>query len=223
MFHGLINGRREATVAVENLESRQLLSATLSGGVLTVTGTSGADVIEVQSRSERNQLKLELNGRETRYALSAVKKIIINGGAGNDWIEYSGREGGLKIPGSLSGGDGNDTLQGGRANDVISGGNGNDRIEGKNGNDDLSGGAGDDYIQGGNGNDVIKGEAGNDDLSGGRGNDNISGGDGMDDIQGNVGNDVIFGNGGNDDFDNSDLFNEVKDRSAADKGANKNV
>src|SRR3954470_3979171 len=114
---------------IEPLEGRALLSsAVLSNGVLTITGNSTADRIEVQKRADKGQLQVELNGSERRYSLTSVKKIVINSLGGNDWVEFSGRDGGLKIASSINGGDGNDTLQGGLANDTINGGNGNDRI-----------------------------------------------------------------------------------------------
>jgi Ca2+-binding RTX toxin-like protein len=209
-------------MAVEGLESRTLLSATLSDGVLTVTGTAGADRIEVQNRSDKGQIKLELNGRETKYAFSSVTKIVIDGLAGNDVISYSGRDGGLNVPGVLNGGDGDDSIEGGLGNDTITGGNGNDRLQGKNGNDRISGGAGNDWIEGGNGNDTLNGDSGNDDIWGNAGNDRLNGGSGDDDLSGGSGTDVIFGNSGNDDFDNSDPLSEIKDKSSSDNGPNKN-
>jgi Ca2+-binding RTX toxin-like protein len=187
----------------ETLENRRLLAATLSGGVLTVTGTEGNDIIEVQKRSESGQLKLELNGTETRYALSDVQKIVIDGLGGDDFIEYSGRRGGLNIPGVINGGAGNDTLQGGPANDTIDGGDGNDRIEGKGGNDVLSGGNGDDFIQGGAGDDSVNGGNGDDDVLGGKGHDRCKGGR------------------GNDDFDPLDDRRERRDQNRSDRGRNR--
>jgi Ca2+-binding RTX toxin-like protein len=210
---------------VESLEARQLLAsvALSSNGTLTITGNNTADRIEVQLRAKDNQLKTEVNGSERKFALGSVKKIVINSLGGNDWVEYSGRDGGLAQPGLINGGDGNDTLQGGRGNDSISGGNGNDRIQGKAGNDAIAGNAGNDYLEGGDGNDTLKGDKGNDDLFGNNGVDSLLGGDGDDDLHGGSGKDRIFGNAGNDDFDNSDSASELLDRTAADNGNNANV
>ena len=215
-------GAIAAAAMIEGLETRTFLSVSLDGGVLTIVGTSRADLIEVQKRADKGELKVELNGRETKYSLNRVTKIVIKGEAGNDRVGYSGRDGRLDVPGSLSGGDGNDTLEGGNGADTISGGSGNDRIEGKSGNDRLSGGAGNDVIEGAGGDDVLKGGDGDDDLSGGSGNDDLLGGAGDDDLEGNSGDDDIFGAGGNDDFDDSDARREVKDRDSADNGANSN-
>src|SRR3954454_23876385 len=147
------------SVVVESLENRALLASVglnTSTGVLTITGNSTADRIEVQRRADKGQLKVESNGSEKSFSYSAVKKIVINANGGNDWVEFSSRDGGINIPSSINGGDG-DTLQGGLNKDTILGGNGNDRIQGKAGNDSLSGGAGNDFVEGGDGNDIIKG------------------------------------------------------------------
>src|SRR5213078_2051060 len=88
---------------IEPLEQRALLSVSLNAGVLTVTGTGGADRIEVQKRADKGQV----NGSERGFALSSVHKIVISSLGGNDFIEYSGRDGGLSIPSSINAGDGN--------------------------------------------------------------------------------------------------------------------
>jgi Ca2+-binding RTX toxin-like protein len=209
---------------MESLEGRALLASVglnTTTGVLTITGNSTADRIEVQRRADKGQLKVEVNGSEKTFKYSAVKKIVINASGGNDFVESSGRDGGVTIPMSINGGDGNDTLQGGLNKDTILGGSGNDRIQGKSGNDSLLGGSGNDFIEGGDGNDIIKGEAGNDDLYGSNGNDRVEGGDGEDDIFGNAGDDSVFGGGGNDDFF-GDNRGEQKDRGGLDDPPNHN-
>ena len=209
-------------VMVESLEGRTFLSVSLDDGVLTIVGTARGDLIEVQKRADKVELKVELNGRESEFPLNSVTKIVIRGLAGNDRIGYSGRDGRLDVPGVISGGDGNDVLEGGNGADTINGGNGNDVVEGKGGNDLLVGGAGNDVMEGHGGTDVLKGGDGNDDLSGDSGNDDLRGGAGDDDLEGNDGDDDIFGNAGNDDFDDSDDASEVKDRTSEDNGRNAN-
>jgi Ca2+-binding RTX toxin-like protein len=205
---------------IEPLEGRALLSAvTLSNGVLTVTGNATADRIEVQRRADKGQLKIEINGAEKKFTYSSVKKIVINSLGGNDFVDVSGRDGGVAIPMSVNGGDGNDTLHGGNGNDTINGGNGNDRIEARGGNDVVFGGAGNDWIQGGDGRDNIKGDSGADHLFGEAGDDSLLGGDGDDDLNGGSGHDDVRGNGGNDDF-SVDGSGEVHDRGGADDGLN---
>ena len=202
---------------VEVLESRRLLSASLSGGVLTITGTEASDVLEVQLRSEDNELRVQDNGRETEFPLGSVQKIVINGLGGNDFIEYSGRDGGLAIPGELSGGNDSDTIQGGLGNDTITGGPGRDRIQGKEGDDLIAGNGSSDFIEGGEGNDTITGASGNDRLFGNGGVDFCTGGRGNDTVRGGGGgDDSCFGGSGIDTFDDSDLRREQRDRNQTD-------
>ena len=210
-------------VNMENLEQRQLLSVSLSNGVLTVTGTSGDDFLEVQLRADTSEVRVNDNGSETEYPLSSVRRIVIDALAGNDDAGYSGRDNGLDIPGLITGGDGNDTLEGGLSHDNISGGPGRDRIQGRTGRDTLTGGSGADFLEGGSGNDILFGNGGNDDLSGNRGDDFLNGGSADDDLQGGDGSDRIKGRSGNDDFDNSDALFELKDSNPEDDGPNSNV
>ena len=55
------------SVVVESLENRALLASVglnTATGVLTITGNSTADRIEVQRRADKGQLKVEVNGSE---------------------------------------------------------------------------------------------------------------------------------------------------------------
>ena len=203
---------------IEPLEGRQLLSSVaLASGTLTITGNSTVDRIEVQKRADQGKLKVEINGSEKKFTLSAVHKIVIKSNGGNDFIDFSGRDGGVKISSFIDAGSGNDTVHGSEANDTLLGNTGNDLIQGKGGNDSISGGSGNDRLEGGAGNDTLKGDAGNDVLFGGDNNDSLSGGDGDDDLHGDAGDDRLFGNAGNDDF--FDVASQLKDKGGADDGA----
>jgi len=208
------------TDLIEALEGRTLLSSViLSSGVLTVNGNSTADHIEVQKRADKGQLRVEINGSERAFSFASVKKVVINAGSGNDFVEFSGRDGGVNIPSFISGGDGNDTLTGGIGRDTIYAGPGDDHLQGKAGNDQLIGGKGNDWIEGGDGDDLLKGDAGNDRLYGGNGRDTLNGGDNDDDLTGGAGDDSVLGGNGNDDFF-GDAGHELHDRGGADDGAN---
>ena len=161
---------------IEELESRQLLSASISGGILTVTGTNKADNIQVRVKGSNVVVK---QGSSTKnFARSAVNQLIVNGGNGNDKISVSG-----PVP-----------------NVVLNGGGGNDRILGSGGGDLISGGTGNDFLNGRKGDDQIYGDDGRDDIFGAAGNDTL-GGDDEDNIVPNTGgafSDTLSGGPGDD-------------------------
>lgn len=175
----------------ENLETRQLLSASLANGVLNVQGTAGNDRIYV-AKSGQN-LNVQINNARQAFKLAAVKTMTVSGLAGNDNISFAYGTVGAKI----DGGDGNDHIVGTSSADTITGGNGNDWLHGWVGNDS---------IRGGNNNDTIIGCLGNDTIHGDAGNDLISGAQGDDQIFGDAGNDTLFGAQGNDKVDGGDGY-----------------
>jgi Ca2+-binding RTX toxin-like protein len=137
-----------------------VVTATLSGGTLTVTGTSTIDTISFNLNSKG--LNVLGNGKTVAGSrFNGVSRIVVNGNDGSDRIDATG----LSIPITLNGGNGDDTLIGGTANDLLSGGAGNDNLDGGGGNDTLLGGVGNDVLTGGPGLDSMKGEDGNDTLN----------------------------------------------------------
>ncbi len=149
--------------ALESLEARQLLAATLmANGTWNITGTNGNDEIYVaRDEIDSTVLLVEVNGKvvDEQYA-SDVKSIQISGGLGNDHIEIDEAAGKITTPTVLRGDDGNDVIIGGSGNDTIYGGRGNDRLIGNAGNDRIFGDDGDDYLEGGPGSDVLDGGTG---------------------------------------------------------------
>ncbi len=150
-------------LAVEALESREVLSATLlANGTWNIVGTSANDQIVV-SRDEVDSsvLVAEMNGRviDEQYAAD-VARIQISGGLGNDRIEIDETAGVIAIRTALSGNAGNDVLIGGSSHDILDGGAGNDTLIGNAGNDILFGEAGNDSLTGGAGTDLLDGGAG---------------------------------------------------------------
>jgi Ca2+-binding RTX toxin-like protein len=97
--------------------------AVLSGGVLTVNGTTGNDYIRASIAS--NVLTVRMNNLAplTFANASAISRVIVNGNNGNDLIAMASS---MNRPTSLNGGDGNDTIIAGAGVDVINGGNGTD-------------------------------------------------------------------------------------------------
>lgn len=131
---------------VQTLEPRRLLSASVSlaaGGVLTVNGTSGNDVIRITLDAVNpRQLDVIVNGATQSFTASSVNSISVNAGSGNDDVEVLELNGPINVPMTLLGGSGNDTLVGGSGNDYIDGGAGNDTVAGEAGRNILIGGPG---------------------------------------------------------------------------------
>src|SRR5262245_37001841 len=203
-------------LSLESLTGRALPSATLAGGVLTVTGTDGNDVIVVREHDgviSIRGMEIDVGGTlQSSVPVASVTAVDVNALGGNDRVRLSSLRIGASVDGgagndivtggmgddSLTGADGNDVLNGAAGNDLIDGGTGNDREVGAQGNDDLTGDAGDDSLNGGAGDDSLQGGDGNDIESGGVGDDSLDGGTGDDSVNGGLGNDDVNGDAGND-------------------------
>jgi len=151
---------------IEQLEGRRLLSTSVSGGTLTVTGTDSADNIVITQ--QKKSLLVREGSHVSRFTKSDnIRRILVSALGGNDRIKIT-----VKLAATVDGGDGNDLIQGGAGNDQLTGGNGNDRILGNGGNDSISGDAGRDNLFGGAGDDMIDAyDTQADQLTGGGGND----------------------------------------------------
>lgn len=176
--------------------------ATIAGGVISITGTSGEDFISAV-RTGTNELTLTRNGISQSFALASVTGLRINALGGADYITVS-----PNLPSAtLGGGSGADTIIGTDSPDLIRGakgadrvwaGAGNDTVYGEDGDDSILGGNGGDYIVGGIGNDALQGGIGRDAIEGSEGNDSILGGNGADTLYGQTGNDTLVGGLGTD-------------------------
>ncbi|MFM8379881.1 MAG: beta-propeller domain-containing protein [Planctomycetia bacterium] len=115
---------RHDAFSVERLETRALLTATISRGILSIRGTVANDVIEVRrSADAANVLQVVENGRVTfSRVASAVRQIWVNGGDGHDEIIVNQANGVIAIPTTIRGGRGNDLLQGGSGTNWLDGG-----------------------------------------------------------------------------------------------------
>ncbi len=179
-----------------------------------VSGTAGDEEIAVWS-----DVVSEANAQHFDH----VKGIVIDGGAGNDHIEFHASGGYILADATVMGGAGDDTIDlrglaghatvhGGTGNDTIMGGGdpahligeviygdeGADTITGGPGPDTIFGGAGDDSIDGGPGNDIILGGDGTVDTSHGTPVVKLAGASGNDILKGGAGNDLIYGDDGDD-------------------------
>jgi hypothetical protein len=192
---------------LEALESRQLLSASLTSAVdgmyLNVRGTGRGDEISVGiSAFDANLIDVTVNKVTQSFDRTGVTKITIDGRGGNDSIAIDEVHGVLPVGVSILGGKGRDNLRGSRLNDTIIGGAGDDYLMGK---------AGDDSLLGGKGKDFLWGDAGNDFMSGDKDRDNLYGGDGDDHMLGGVGNDLISSGAGNNVTDGGAGSNHIDD------------
>ena len=121
----------------------------IAGGVLTVEGGAGDDVITVMAAGGR--IVATLGTQSGTFAAADVRHVELFGRGGNDSITV-----GAGVPAALlDGGDGGDALTGGDGNDTLRGGAGQDALNGDGGDDLLDGGAGDDRIDGGPGADML--------------------------------------------------------------------
>jgi len=196
---------------IEQLESRQLLAATLADGVLTVAGSGRGDNISIKRSGANIVVKLGSNSRN--FAAANVDSLVISGKGGDDRIAVSSA-----IPNVvINGGTGDDNIKGSGAGDFIVGGAGDDVLNGRGGNDNIYGDDGDDTVQGGAGNDTLGGDdedklwartgsrpgdqVGNDVLNGGAGNDWLLSGMESDIVDDPSGNDQLTGGSGNDVID----------------------
>jgi Ca2+-binding RTX toxin-like protein len=132
-----------------------------------------------------NELNNIVDGSETNDAR-------IEGGAGNDTLYGSGR-------------DGHSFIDGGDGDDLIHSGSGFHTIVGGAGDDDVFGGFRPETIDGGAGNDFLLGEDGADLITGGDGNDTLAGVNDLpfdffnefaDTLNGGLGNDIYYVRGG---------------------------
>jgi Ca2+-binding RTX toxin-like protein len=144
---------------VETLELRTLLDATVSNGLLTVTGTDNAETISVNPQGA--QIIVDIGGAQTPFAAADVAQIHIDARGGNDVVNVN-----VNRPATILGGAGNDVLNGGAGNELLDGGDGNDRIDGNGGADTSLMGAGNDTFvwDPGDGSDIVNGQDGFDTM-----------------------------------------------------------
>jgi Ca2+-binding RTX toxin-like protein len=121
------------------LESRRLLDASLSNGILAMNGSAGNDVISVWVSSvNRNRVVVYDGAQEFSFAKRDVRLIRINAGRGDDVIAalvVNDRPVDIRL--SINAGAGDDLVTGGAADDSIVGETGNDTIRGGGGAGDF--------------------------------------------------------------------------------------
>jgi Ca2+-binding RTX toxin-like protein len=177
----------------ETFEQRRHLSATIDQfGTLRFEGTSGADIMNAEIQGDK--IKLELNGANDGV-FHNVKRLHVNGAAGNDTITVTAKEAGKGRSGNVL-----DEIR-------IIGDEGDDVLNAENAFASVTGPGTGVIMMGGSGNDVLVGSSRNDMLFGNFGDDVILAGDGNDDITPGPGNNVVFGEAGDDTLNNADSRN----------------
>lgn len=213
---------------IESLEIRvtPAVTASLSGGVLSLIGSAAADVITLTEAGgilTVTGAKIKHGGvMKTSVPVASVKSVYVAAGANDDVVNLSG----VNVKAVIITGLGNDTVTGGKGNDQIFGRDGDDSIRGGGGNDTLFGEKGNDTLKGGDGNDTLYGSEGDDKLDGEDGNDHIfsdagndtsSGGDGNDTVRGNIGDDSLLGGAGNDQIFGEDGHDSLEGEAGNDR------
>ncbi|HMO25760.1 MAG TPA: carboxypeptidase-like regulatory domain-containing protein, partial [Tepidisphaeraceae bacterium] len=97
---------------------------TIADGVLTLTGTSGNDI--VTTSVETDTFVISLNGETARLALGDFNTIHVYAGDGDDRIDMSGAPFGVYVDAGM----GDDRILGSPYADTLTGGGGNDWIDG---------------------------------------------------------------------------------------------
>ncbi len=113
-----------AQLPVANLS---LLGATFENGLLTVSGTNGADNIYIYA-SEGTVYVREVVKELTLLTMPTAELtgIVVYAHNGDDWVNVDHKS--ISVWTNISGGSGNDTLLGGAAADILWGGEGNDKL-----------------------------------------------------------------------------------------------
>ncbi len=132
----------------------------------TITGTAGSDVIRGLAGIDTLS---GLGGDDSLYGGDGNDLLkggtgtdILDGGAGTDTVSYVAATSGIVVDlsaGSVTGGDGNDTLSN---IEIVIASEFSDTMTGTTGADTLYGGAGDDSLTGDEGNDILDGGTGTD-------------------------------------------------------------
>src|SRR5262245_8277961 len=90
--------KHRARLGVTTLEAREVPSAVLANGVLTVTGDDGNvvrnDTIEISSPVDGSMV-VRVNGREQFSGSNAITGVVIDGRGGMDQVRINGVQSGI--------------------------------------------------------------------------------------------------------------------------------
>src|SRR5690349_4199061 len=132
-----------AHLGLTALEARDV-PAYVSGGILMIDGTNGADTVSVSQTIPANwyelaKVRVVQNGVTQDFSKSLIRssEVQFRGNGGNDVFQNTAY---LYV--IADGGSGRDVLRGGPMDDTLIGGTNDDVLYGGDGNDDLYGGQG---------------------------------------------------------------------------------
>lgn len=153
-------------VALAGPASAATVTAQLDSGRILVNGSSVADGIDIGLNSAGTVVTISNTlgsvaagpgctqaGIATQCPAGGIDRVDVFAGDGGDAIRNN-----TKLPSTLSGDNGIDTVNGGTGADNLFGSFGNDTLNGRGGNDRLSGGIGTDTLNGGADTDRCDGE-----------------------------------------------------------------
>jgi Ca2+-binding RTX toxin-like protein len=187
------------------------VSATATGGVLTITGDGSRNSVGLRLQLGSAGLEWRVDQNCIAFCAEGVQPGPGCRAGGNSNQLLCDR-GGKGVTVLLGGDDdrffvGDDSLT---VTDpiTINGQTGDDNISGGNGPDDMQGGSGSDKLRAGLGADTVKGSIGDDLLTGAEGDDTLDGGDGNDIFDPGTGADTVEGQAGDDTIH---LGTDVKD------------
>jgi Ca2+-binding RTX toxin-like protein len=130
--------------------------AALAGdGTLSVQGTAGDNNLLITTPGGGLvRVQGDVLGAPIEFPLPAVSQVLVDLGAGDDWLLIAPT---LTLPVVAFGGSGNDMVIGGGGPTVFAGGDGNDTLLGGGGRNILIGGNGSDFLYGGSNQDILIG------------------------------------------------------------------
>jgi ELWxxDGT repeat protein len=135
----VVNGHVAFAATTPSLISQ---GATLSGGVLFVSGSGANDTINISSNN--GTTTVSIGGNTAMFNDADFSQIYVDGQAGDDTITIDSS---ITKSATIIGNTGNDTLSGSSGDDMIVGGDGNDVFDASSvGNDSFVGGAGNDTM-----------------------------------------------------------------------------
>jgi Ca2+-binding RTX toxin-like protein len=170
---GATLGLLALAIVAAPVDAATAIKTRIKSNVLTVTGSSAADVIVLRlAQNDPNVLEIDAGGdgsADVRIQRSRFNRIDVQAGGGNDTIRID-NSGGVFTDTEITrlfGEDGQDTLIGGAGPETLSGGAGDDTLDGNQGSDTIAGDGGADVIgwDPGDASDTIDGGTGADRLA----------------------------------------------------------